>query len=333
MEYYFGPNSARALIELIDKAIKLRIKESDLNEITTSAVMDLFKDADGLAHLFGQSCSGDTPVGSILPYMGTSAPDGYLVCDGSEYQITDYPALAQHFEDHFELKDYFGGDGEYTFKVPDLRDMFLRGYHDGNDGQLSGEIGIIQDPTILPHIYASGESALVVPPALTTIQNPDMVGPEESIRVVSATESKDATFPTVFATRPVNVAVLWIIKAKDTPKANEIYSEEETVIGQWIDGSPLYRRVIKTTSPDVVNSTTDIADIPESADVKSISGMIVTGVNGGVTRPVNFWLNNTYIATYATPGKITMETSNGGWLDKPVTIVVEYTKSDDIVGE
>ena len=33
------------------------------------------------------------PVGTIMPYAGTAIPDTWLACDGSAYQITDYPEL------------------------------------------------------------------------------------------------------------------------------------------------------------------------------------------------------------------------------------------------
>lgn len=45
-----------------------------------------------------------------------------------EYAVGDYPELAEHFEEQFGDKQYFGGDGN-TFAVPDMRNLFLRGYH------------------------------------------------------------------------------------------------------------------------------------------------------------------------------------------------------------
>ena len=62
--------------------------------------------------------TGDNPVGSIISYYGRAIPKPYLVCDGSEYNINDYPILAQHFEDNYGSVNYFGGDGETTFAVP-----------------------------------------------------------------------------------------------------------------------------------------------------------------------------------------------------------------------
>lgn len=62
----------------------------------------------------------DTPVGEIIKRLGSKAPKHYLPCDGTEYNIIDYPYLTQYFKDEFGSVNYFGGDGVTTFKVPDL---------------------------------------------------------------------------------------------------------------------------------------------------------------------------------------------------------------------
>ena len=67
------------------------------------------------------------PVGEIITYMGTHTPNYYLACDGTTYNIVDYPLLASHIETEFGSKNFFGGNGTTTFAVPDLRGKFLRG--------------------------------------------------------------------------------------------------------------------------------------------------------------------------------------------------------------
>ena len=80
---------------------------------------------------------GSSLVGSIYSYMGIITPPGYLACDGSTYNIDDYPRLANHINVNFGSVNYFGGDGETTFAVPDLRGEFLRGT--GNTGGSVGQ--------------------------------------------------------------------------------------------------------------------------------------------------------------------------------------------------
>ena len=60
------------------------------------------------------------PPGVIMPYGGTTAPTGWLICDGSQYRISEYTALFQAIGYNFgarTLPDLATG----FFKVPDLR--------------------------------------------------------------------------------------------------------------------------------------------------------------------------------------------------------------------
>ena len=91
--------------------------------------------------------------------MGTVAPTNYLICDGAEYAISDYPELAQHFLEQFETVNVFGGDGETTFAVPDLRGEFLRGSGRGSRNTGTGaKTGVHQDGTKFPNIYTYSQS-------------------------------------------------------------------------------------------------------------------------------------------------------------------------------
>lgn len=62
------------------------------------------------------------PVATVLPYAGSAAPTGYLLCDGSAVSRTTYSGL-------FAAIGITAGqgDGSTTFNVPDYRGRFLRG--------------------------------------------------------------------------------------------------------------------------------------------------------------------------------------------------------------
>ena len=81
------------------------------------------------------------PPGTILPFGGTVAPAGYLMCDGQAYPKTTYPALA------LVVGTAFGGDGT-TFRVPDLRGRLLRGTDDP-DGAGLAHLAAGRDPDVL----------------------------------------------------------------------------------------------------------------------------------------------------------------------------------------
>lgn len=66
------------------------------------------------------------PPGSILPYGGRTAPEGWVLCDGAVYDGT-LPEFAALFD---AIGTAFGGSGN-MFQVPDLRGQFLRGLDAG----------------------------------------------------------------------------------------------------------------------------------------------------------------------------------------------------------
>jgi microcystin-dependent protein len=63
-----------------------------------------------------------TPVGAVLAYAGTSAPTGWLLCEGAAVSRVTYATL-------FGIigVTHGQGNGTTTFNVPDYKGMFLRG--------------------------------------------------------------------------------------------------------------------------------------------------------------------------------------------------------------
>ena len=75
------------------------------------------------------------PIGAIIPFAGTSVPNGYLLCDGAEISKTTYQAL------YAVIKDTYIRDtslepmlGYGTFRLPDLRGRFALGKDSMNNG-------------------------------------------------------------------------------------------------------------------------------------------------------------------------------------------------------
>lgn len=69
----------------------------------------------------------DMPVGGVAPFFGTTAPAHYLLCDGTVYNVGDYPELEAFIIENYGKLNQFGGNGTSTWAVPDLRGEFLRG--------------------------------------------------------------------------------------------------------------------------------------------------------------------------------------------------------------
>ena len=61
------------------------------------------------------------PIGTVISFMGSAAPEDYLACDGRVHNIAEYPDLAEFFRKQFGAANHFGGDGETNFAVPTVQ--------------------------------------------------------------------------------------------------------------------------------------------------------------------------------------------------------------------
>jgi len=86
------------------------------------------------------------PPSSIIPYAGTTLPQGWLRCDGSSVDAGTYPALFA------AIGTTYGGNGAPNFNLPDLRGRAIFGI--GSPGNATDTHGrIVKDqfaPTIVP---------------------------------------------------------------------------------------------------------------------------------------------------------------------------------------
>lgn len=149
-----------------------------------------------------------TPAGTIMPFAGTSAPDGWLFCDGSQVSRTTYSDL-------FSAVGiaHGSGDNSTTFHIPDYRGRFLRGVDGGagrdpdrttrtsaNTGGNTGDaVGSVQGDQFRSHTHdvaVSGTTNAAASNARTEVGS--------GLRTSTATGGNE--------TRPVNANVHYIIK-------------------------------------------------------------------------------------------------------------------------
>lgn len=115
------------------------------------------------------------PVGAIMPYAGTSVPDGYLLCDGSEVKTANYPELYGVIGYTYKSATLLLGAA--TFALPDLRGRFPLGRDNMDNDQ---RIPSRDDASIL--IDAGGGSANRV-----TDVTADIVGTGSGAQTVTLT--------------------------------------------------------------------------------------------------------------------------------------------------
>ena len=97
--------------------------QNDVLKVTPELTLD---DAGGF----------DVEVGTIVAYGGTTAPDGWLLCDGSAVSRSQYPRLFAVIGTAFGA-----GDGSTTFNLPDLQQRFPLGKGSSGTGSQLGETG------------------------------------------------------------------------------------------------------------------------------------------------------------------------------------------------
>lgn len=294
-----------------------------IHEISRSIVID------PVEHVNAESGIEDTPVGHILTHMGTKAPKHYLVCDGTEYNISDYPYLAQHFIDDFASVNYFGGDGENTFAVPDLRGEFLRGSGTAERNTGSGEaVGQHQEATMIPYFW-SGIAMAAHKNAQPQYMDKEHESGASNISGGGNYSTSNTTAH--YTARPTNTSILYCIKYEPTyfmKMAGHVYSYEERLVGTWVDGKPLYEKTVDFgTLPN--NTSKEVPHVIENVDV--------IWVHDGYTRSGDFFDTLVHTDTrslgycwriFANKTSIQMVTGADRRSVK-ATVVLRYTKTTD----
>jgi phage-related tail fiber protein len=149
----------------------------------------------GILDPAGFSPSG-IPTGQVIYTATSSAPTGYLKCNGAAISRTTYAGLFA------AIGVIFGsGDGSTTFNVPDLRGEFIRGWDDGRGIDSSRGFGSAQAQAIQSHSHtytATGASGNFVTGGPSALNDS---GQTLSTGTAGGTE-----------TRPRNIALLACIK-------------------------------------------------------------------------------------------------------------------------
>jgi microcystin-dependent protein len=245
---------------------------------TNKKTLDKFDDSTGTLKYDGQKINNfpvfvadDAPICNIIAFMGNSAPQDYLICDGTEYNIADYPLLAQHILDEFGSYNYFGGDGTATFAVPDLRGEFLRGTGTATRNTGSGaEVGEHQEPTQHIQLLIDSNNKLYVNGgSKKSINQKNRDNVYYSPTTTGFTQDASSTTwsgngNTHYSSRPTNTSVLYCIKYQITQNniSKDIvnYSLDEQVVGSWVNGKPLYEKTVTfdKTSTGTITTLTEL---------------------------------------------------------------------------
>lgn len=226
-----------------------------------------FKDSEGNLYYPNTLDSEALPIGTMLPYSSKIIPNGFLPCDGSAVSRTEYAEL-------FKIigTSYGAGDGTTTFNLPDKRGKLSVGL-DFNQTEFNsiGKKGGEKTHTLTlseiiqhdlwtcngdynPNIktaFNSGSSLGITTHNKTNTQPHNNLQPYEVDQWIIKAFNGAYNQPVsgdVNDTLPVGGIIRfdgdYIPEGyEEVENPENTYSLEEKIIGTWIDGKPLYRRM------------------------------------------------------------------------------------------
>lgn len=130
---------------------------------------------------------------------------------------------------------------------------------------------------------------------------------------------------------PVGSEIDFIGSSSDIPVGWEQvddYSTTEVNTGKtWIDGKPIYRIVVDTNTPSTESGVI--------YDYTSLNVGVFTKIEGVITTSydiinINYYVGaSNYSVVYLSPStkKVTMVVANSNMRNKPVRLILEYTKA------
>lgn len=127
---------------------------------------------------------------------------------------------------------------------------------------------------------------------------------------------------------------LYVVTDANTalPEGGEVYSTEETRIGVWIDGKPIYRKTFVGVSQDH-SSVVQFADITKlSVDtVVKISGVMESGLQSGIVELPCTRSDTNLGLIGVSPDKKALQlfVSSDSFYSRPFHCTLEYTKTTD----
>ncbi len=141
-------------------------------------------------------------IGTVSAFAMPTAPEGWLVCDGSAISRTDYADLFA------TIGTLWGhGDQVSTFNLPDLRGEFVRGFDDGRGVDAGRVFGSAQVDELKSHKHT------VIDPIVWINVGGGSDPSVWNIDVPNTTLSRETEASGGVETRPRNVAMTYAIKA------------------------------------------------------------------------------------------------------------------------
>lgn len=183
-------------IEFTEEADPQDVSASKITYDNTESGMTATNVQDAITELSTAPKGGaGVPVGSVFWLAAQTAPEGYLICDGSAVSRTEYADLFAAIGTTFGT-----GDGSTTFALPNLQAAFIRGA--GSQDGYSATFGQKQEATSIGSVILQGRDV--------SVHNYDKSANATS-NIGNASSGTSLTFG-YYSVRPYNIALTPIIK-------------------------------------------------------------------------------------------------------------------------
>lgn len=126
---------------------------------------------------------------------------------------------------------------------------------------------------------------------------------------------------------PINAENLNEIQTNVENAINEVdnkfnYSTEEKKIGIWVDGKPLYKRVLLGTLPSLDGNWQNVSQVGTNLVIRKMTGSL-----GYLPFPI--WLNDEFNLAIQLSSEGYIGVLGKGFSGAEYNIIIEYTKSTD----
>lgn len=298
-----------------------------------------FYDGSDLISVGGGAGGESLKIGTIVPFAGSTIPDGYLTCDGTAVSRTTYSDLFAVIG-----TTYGNGDGSTTFNLPNLKGSVLVGL-DSSDtdfdmlgktgGEKTHQLSISELPNDIRDTTNTGSNldGYIMRGGYTVSGDYNFGGenqPHNNLQpylvvhyIIKATK-----------TTPVQAEIVneYSTSTTDGYSCNEVnnlvqdvYSTDEVKINKvWIDGKPIYRKTFSISASG--------ANATWSTNLSSVNCDNVIKVFGfaGTSTLKTAILSDTQTVTFRPSSKaVEIYFNNPGTDAMTGYITIEYTKTID----
>lgn len=249
-----GVSESGSSIKTLSAAAWEALAEKDPD--TYYIVSDLGKMYHGTTEVFQNNAAySNAVIGTIVPYAGTTAPYGYLMCDGSEVSRTKYYQLFNVIG-----TTYGEGDGSTTFKVPDLRESVPVGVgrNTTNDIDAHDEytLGQFKDDQVQGHAhsYTFDNTTTVLASASGVDKATPTVLPKTSTTEDIISFEENGTPRVGDSTHGKQLGVNYIIKAFHANEGTDIDNDSIVVLESKVDDIYIEESGIFAVEQDILES-------------------------------------------------------------------------------